>query len=114
MKQKWMHSLTALLLAMALLLTLPLLTAQTARAVDLSQKCSLTINPGTFEDLKNANLQYDLYKIADAVASAPLIPSGWLCVTSAVRLAACLVSSSVSYSHPAEDTRIADPFPKLP
>ena len=68
MKQKWMHSLTALLLAMALLLTLPLLTAQTARAVDLSQKCSLTINPGTFEDLKNANLQYDLYKIADAVA----------------------------------------------
>lgn len=69
MRQKWTHSLTALFLALAVLLTLPILTAQTARAIDLSQRCSLTINPGSDElaKLDQANLTIDLYKVADAI-----------------------------------------------
>ena len=46
-----------------------------------------------------------------AVASAPLIPSLWLCVTAAVVFATKRVCPKVAYNHPAADTRIADPFP---
>lgn len=53
-------------------------------------------------------------KIAAAVACAPLMPSGWLWVTSAVTFAISSVLSSVSNSQPAADTRIAEPLPKLP
>lgn len=68
MKQKWNHSLTALLLAFALVLTMPLLALQTARAVDLSKECSLTIKSASYEqEMIDAGLQLNLYKIADAV-----------------------------------------------
>ena len=71
MKQKWMHSLTALLLAMALLLTLPVLTAQTAKAVDLSKECKLTVIAANFDkELNDAGMQVDFYKVADAVADS--------------------------------------------
>ena len=53
-------------------------------------------------------------KITAAVACAPLMPSGWLWVTSAVNFAISSVLSSVSNSQPAADTRIAEPLPKLP
>ena len=52
-------------------------------------------------------------QITGAVATAPLIPSGWLCVTIAVSAAAFCVSSSVSNSQPAAETRMAEPFPQL-
>ena len=69
MKQKWTHALTALFLALAVLLTVPILSAQTAKAIDLSRKCSLTIKPGSDElkKLDQANLTIDLYKVADAL-----------------------------------------------
>ncbi|MBR1780154.1 MAG: hypothetical protein IJ751_01965 [Oscillospiraceae bacterium] len=66
--------LAALLLALALAVSLPLLLSDTARAVDLTQPCALTIKAGAFteqadlDDLAGANVVIDLYKVADAVA----------------------------------------------
>lgn len=39
-----------------------------ARAVELDKECSLTVTPGTHEDLANAQVVIDLYKVADAEA----------------------------------------------
>ena len=58
---------TALILAVSIVLTLHVLNTPSAGAIDLSQKCSLTVRPGSFEDLANANIKIDMYKIADAV-----------------------------------------------
>ena len=49
-------------------------------------------------------------KIAAAVACAPRIPSGWLCVTSAERFAISRTSSRVEYAKPIGLTRIAEPL----
>ena len=48
-----------------------------------------------------------------AVACAPLMPSGWLCVPSAETLAAFMVSFFVSNAQPTGPTRMADPLPQL-
>ncbi len=71
MRIKW-RSLAGPLLAFALaagmILAAPGLSGA-ARAVDLDTQCSLTISPGSleFEDLAEANVVIDLYKVADAV-----------------------------------------------
>ncbi len=52
-------------------------------------------------------------KIARAVACAPLIPSGWLCVHSADSFARAKTSSLVLNAHPTGEMRIAEPFPQL-
>lgn len=39
-----------------------------AKAVELDKNCSLTVTPGTHEDLQNAEVVIDLYKVADAEA----------------------------------------------
>ena len=70
MKIQRKRALTAWLLAVGILLTCwPIWGAGAAQAVDLSQKCGLTITSGTIEDLKNANVVIDLYKVADAEAN---------------------------------------------
>ena len=52
--------------------------------------------------------------MAAAVAWAPLMPSGWLCVMAAEMAATLSVSSRVSKNQPTALTRMADPFPKDP
>lgn len=51
--------------------------------------------------------------MADAVATAPLMPSGWLCVGRAVCSASRCTSFKLSNHQATGDTRIAEPFPKL-
>lgn len=60
--------LLAFALAAGMILAAPGLSGA-ARAVDLDTQCSLTISPGSleFEDLAEANVVIDLYKVADAV-----------------------------------------------
>jgi hypothetical protein len=41
------------------------------------------------------------------------MPSGWSCVTSALRFASGSTSSKVSQAKPTGLTRIAEPFPQL-
>ena len=53
-------------------------------------------------------------KMAAAVACAPLIPSGWLCVIAAEIAATLSVSSSVLKNQPTALTLIADPLPHEP
>lgn len=64
--------LTALLLVFALVfVTAP--TIFTAKAVDLSQPCSLTVNPGSSEyadDIEEANAVVDVYRVAEAIGCA--------------------------------------------
>ncbi|WP_434309832.1 hypothetical protein [Hominifimenecus sp. rT4P-3] len=59
-------SLTALVMAVSILLSLSLWVTKPVQAVDLDKTCTLTVEPGTIEDLKNASVVIDLYKIADA------------------------------------------------
>jgi hypothetical protein len=51
---------------------------------------------------------------ARATAWAPLTPSGWLCVGSAVCSASASTVSTVARAQPTGDARMAEPFPKLP
>lgn len=53
-------------LTVCMLLLLSVGTVQNARAIDLSEACSLTVNP-TLEGLEDADVVIDLYKVADAV-----------------------------------------------
>ena len=62
-------SLTALALAACMLLTLAGSGIGRAKAVELDQECSLTVMPGNYEDLAEAGVVIDLYKVADAVAA---------------------------------------------
>ena len=62
--------LCALALCACMGLTLSLRGVGGARAVDLNQNCSLIVSAGTIEDLANANVVVDLYKVADAVPVA--------------------------------------------
>ena len=52
-------------------------------------------------------------KTAEATAWAPLIPSGWSCVTSALFFACSRTSSSVAKAKPTGLTRMAEPLPQL-
>lgn len=61
-------SLTALALAACVLLTLAGSGIGRAKAVELDQECSLTVAPGNYEDLADAEVVIDLYKVADAEA----------------------------------------------
>lgn len=61
-------SLTALALAACTLLTLTGPGIGRASAVTLNQECSLTVTPGNYEDLADADVVIDLYKVADAAA----------------------------------------------
>jgi len=51
---------------------------------------------------------------AAATDCAPFIPSGWLWVTSALRLASFKTSAMVGKANPTGLTLMAEPFPKLP
>jgi hypothetical protein len=65
--KKWHRSLIAIVLAAGLLM-LPVWMAGRANAIDLTRKCTLTVDAtGSFEDAANANVVIDLYKVADAV-----------------------------------------------
>lgn len=74
MKSRWKRSLTALVLAACVILAWPLYSNAAPAPgdpVDVNEKCSLTVTPGSkeeMEDLVKANLVFDLYKVADAVA----------------------------------------------
>ena len=57
---------TGFILTVCILLSMG--TVQNARAVDLSEACSLTINP-TLEGMEDADVVIDLYKVADAVVT---------------------------------------------
>lgn len=61
-------SLTALALAVCMLLPLTESGIGRAKAVELDQECSLTVTPGNYEDLADAGVVVDLYKVADAQA----------------------------------------------
>jgi hypothetical protein len=63
MKFHWKHFLVSLLLIGCLTLALPL-SGGTAGAIDLTQPCSLTVHPGNFEDLDQADVVFDLYLVA--------------------------------------------------
>ena len=67
MNNKKCSVLTAIALAACMFLGLSGGTVENARAVDLDQECSLTVSPGTIEDLANAEVVLDLYKVANAV-----------------------------------------------
>lgn len=70
MKKGSWRNLLALALALGMVLTLPHLSGA-ARAVDLDQKCTLTVQPGNpelAEDLAKADIVIDVYKVADAAA----------------------------------------------
>jgi hypothetical protein len=69
MKKKWKRPLMAMILAAGIAMVLPF-SEMTAKAVDLTQECALTVAPGgeeMIEDLAKANVVIDLYKVADAV-----------------------------------------------
>ena len=61
-------SLTSLALAVCMLLTLSGPGIGRAKAVELDRECSLTVTPGNYEDLADAGVVVDLYKVADAKA----------------------------------------------
>ena len=71
MKSRWKRSLTSLVLAACVILAWPLYSNAAPAPgdpVDVNEKCSLTVTPGpkeVMEDLINANLVFDLYKVAD-------------------------------------------------
>ena len=48
---------------------------------------------------------------APATAFAPRMPSGWLCVTAALRSASASTSASVSNAYATGLTRMAEPLP---
>ena len=62
--------LAAFVLVLCLLLTLPLIPKGVVQAVrtplDLTKKCSLTVEPGKNAELKKEDVQIDLYKVARA------------------------------------------------
>jgi hypothetical protein len=71
MKKKWKRPLMAMILTAGLVMVLPF-SGMTAKAVDLTQDCSLTVDPGgdsqeVTDDLAEAEVVIDLYKVADAV-----------------------------------------------
>jgi hypothetical protein len=66
MKKNWKRPLMALVLAVSMALALPVSSIM-AETIDSNAKCSLNVTPGTFDDLKNANVVYDLYKVATIV-----------------------------------------------
>lgn len=61
-------TLTAAVLAVGMLLSLTVGAAGSESKVDLSKPCSLTVAPGSYEDMDEAKVVIDLYKVADAVA----------------------------------------------
>ena len=66
MKNKWARLIATLPVLLILALSI---TAWAAReSADLNRKCSLTVKAGGFDDLKNADVVIDLYRIADAKA----------------------------------------------
>ena len=67
MCDKKCSALTAIALAGCMLLGLFGWTVGSAQAVELDRKCSLTVSPGTIEDLANADVVLDLYQVAEAV-----------------------------------------------
>lgn len=62
-------SLTALALVACMLLAPAGAEIGRARAVEIDQECSLTVTPGNYEDLADAGVVIDLYKVADAKAA---------------------------------------------
>lgn len=65
------HSLTAIVLAVSILFTLPIWATGSVRAVDVTATCTLTMaDGGNFEDddMIGANVVIDLYKVASAEA----------------------------------------------
>lgn len=74
MKKRWIYLLTALTLAVGVCTAKPIISG--AAAIDLTKKCSMTIFPEDpqkkdevkfGEDLLNANILVDVYKVASAV-----------------------------------------------
>lgn len=68
MKNQRKRSLAALLLAVGMLFTLPTWVTGSVRALDDTVKCSLTVTSGreAGDDIENAEVVIDLYKVADA------------------------------------------------
>ena len=68
MKNQHKRSLAALLLAVSILFTLPIWAPGSARALDETVKCTLTVGSGrdAGDDIENANVVIDLYKVASA------------------------------------------------
>ena len=70
MKKRWLKMLPVLLLLAVL--TIVSAAGASAESLDLERKVTLTVNPGPsseeMKDLSNADVQVDLYKIADAEA----------------------------------------------
>ncbi|MCI8402043.1 MAG: hypothetical protein HFI38_08175 [Lachnospiraceae bacterium] len=69
MKSRWRRSLTALLLAVCAVLALSVYEGAVLAAgtpADITKSCSVTVSPGTIEDLENAGIVIDVYKVADA------------------------------------------------
>lgn len=54
-------SLTAIALAACMLLSLSGWSVKNAWAIDLERNCSLTVRPGSMEDVEHANVVIDLY-----------------------------------------------------
>lgn len=63
-------SLTAIALAACMLLSLSGWSVKNAWAIDLERNCSLTVRPGSMEDVEHANVVIDLYRVADPVPVA--------------------------------------------
>ena len=70
MKNQRKRSLMAMLLAVSILFTLPVWATSSARALDGEENYTLTINSGreAGDDIENAEVVIDLYKVANAVA----------------------------------------------
>ena len=70
MKNQRKRSLMAVLLAVSILFTLPVWATSSARALDGEENYTLTINSGreAGDDIENAEVAIDLYKVANAVA----------------------------------------------
>lgn len=67
-RSRKVRALTAAALAVGLLLALTVGAAGAGSHIDLTQPCSLTITPGTYDDMDEAEVVIDLYKVASAVA----------------------------------------------
>lgn len=67
MSPRWKRSALALFLAVGLALTIFGLSVSAAQSVDLERSCSLSLSTGAYEDLCNAQVVLDLYRVADAV-----------------------------------------------
>lgn len=66
MSPRWKRSAAALLLVVGLVLTLFGLSVSAAQSVDLERSCSLSLSTGAYEDLNNAQVVLDLYRVAEA------------------------------------------------